>query len=200
MEDINIINYQKSCIMNHEDKADFYGRMGRMLEDYMKTRNSFEEKLTNELCQYVSENHPDKKGVEIPEELKESARKYAWIAYEILGDAIEAQEKGEPYNFKRTCSIVKSDEEIEKKIDEILPEFPEKKWETIRKGLREEYKKFRVYELFQKGIHDKIKEVLVEFFEDSILELESEYLQQLEDDTYLLVAWHFFQDMHKCLK
>jgi|GEM_PF-5232973 len=186
--------------MNREEKADFYDRMGRMLENYVKTRNSFEEKLTNELCQYVSENHPDKKGIKIPEELKESARKYAWIAYEILGDAIEAQNKGEPYNFKSTFSIVKSDEEIEKQIEKILPDFPEEKWETIRKGFWEEYKEIRVWELFEKGIHDKIKEVLVEFFEDSILELESEYLQQLEDDTYLLVAWHFFQDMHKYLK
>ena len=186
--------------MNSEEKADFYDRMGRMLENYIKIRNSFEEKLANELCNYVKENHPDKKPVEIPEKLKESARGYAWIAYEVLGDAIEAQKKGEPYTFKRTCSIVKSDEEIEKKINEILPEFPEEKWETIRKGLWEEYKRSRVYELFQKGIHDKIKEVLVEFFEDSILELEGEYLQQLEDDTYLLVAYHFFQDMHKYLK
>ncbi|MEF8846595.1 MAG: hypothetical protein V5A59_14070 [Bacteroidales bacterium] len=186
--------------MNREEKADFFDRMGRMFENYMKTRNSFEEKLTNELCQYITENHPDKKGVEIPDALKESARSYAWIAYEVLGDAIKAQEKGEPYNFKRTCSILKSDEEIEKQIDKILPDFPEEKWETIRKGIWDEYKKSRVYELFQKGIHDKIKEVLVEFFEDSILELEGEYLQQLEDDTYLLVAWHFIQDMNKYLK
>jgi hypothetical protein len=47
-----------------------------------------------------------------------------------IGDAINAQKKGKPYTFKRTCSIVKSDEEIEKTIDEYLHHFPEEKYEA----------------------------------------------------------------------
>jgi len=186
--------------MDREELADFFKRMGQMLEDFMDTRNSFAEKLANELCDYVSKNHPDKKPVQIPEELKERAKGYALVAYECIADAAHAQENNEPYDRKDKISIITTDEEIEEHLREAKHYFPEEDWETIKKVMLEDYEAMRVYELFEKGIHDKVKEVLVKYFEDTILELKSEYLKLLEDFTYILVASPFFQDTHKYLK
>jgi hypothetical protein len=186
--------------MNPEELADYFKRMAQMLEGFMATRNSFAEKLAKELCDYVSKNHPDKKPVQLPEELIKRAKQYALVAYECFAAVTQTQENNDPYDRKEPIYKITSDEEIEQHLREAKHDFPEEDWEGIKKVMLEDYESMRAYELFEKGIHDKVKEVLVEYFEDTILELKSEYLKLLEDLTYILVASSFFQDVHKYLE
>ena len=169
------------------------------LKEYIETRERFVEKLTNELCAYIKEHYPRKKPVQIPDKLKSETKWCAIFAFESFEHVMKYQSKNKPYQPRHNFSIVTSKEESEKELQEFLRQIPEKHHEYAIKMHWEDYEEKRVIQLFHKGLHNKIKEVLVDFFEDDILEMKSEYLRQLDEYTYLSALCPFIQEIFKHL-
>jgi len=165
-----------------------------------KIRKEFKEKLVNELCAFIKENYPGKKPVQIPEKLKNQAKWCAIFALESIEDAMVAQEKNKPCYISNAKPKVTSKAESEKELQDFLRQIPEKHHAYATRMHWEDYEEVRVHQLFLKGLHDKIKEVLVEFFQDEILELKGDYLRLLDEDTYLLALDPFIDKIYDHLE
>ena len=172
----------------------------RTLENLPKIRQRFETKLTDELCSFIKEHYPNKKIDHVPDELKSEVKSCARSALERFATALEAQMNNYPHkNSKSKLLTITSREKSEKQLKEYLLTIPEEAHDYMTKTHWEDFERNRMHELFQKGIHDKIKEVLVDFFEDDILKLKSKYLRLLDNDTQFLVVFRFIPKIYKLL-
>lgn len=172
----------------------------RTLEKLPEIRQRFESKLTDELCSFIKERYPNKKPEQIPDEVKSEVKSFASSALNSFATALEAQVNNYPHKDSKSKLItVTSREKSEKELKEYLLTIPEEAHDYMTKTHWEDFERRRVHELFQKGIHDKIKEVLVDFFEDDILKLKSKYLRWLDDDIESLVVFTFIPKIYKLI-
>lgn len=180
--------------MNDFEKYIEYHSLEQSAASWKERFDGFQLKLQSELCEFFFSYWPEM------ETYRESIfSKLNQLAIYPCQEAYHAYLKAN-INLNKgvvpvcDCNVPKrkSRSEEEKSLKKLLTEFPALKdnkeyiqsfWDNFEESLK--------YENFFFGIHNKVKEVLVEYYFGGIDELESEHLRELDSDLYYLSS-HVF--------
>lgn len=173
--------------MNDFEKYFEYHSLEQSADSWKERFDGFQSKLQSELCEFFFSYWPEMEASResIFSELQQLAiypSQEAYLAY--LKANINLNKGVAPvcdYNVPKK----KSRNEGENSLEKLLAEFPALKdnkefiqsyWVNFEEDLK--------YDNFFFGIHNKVKEVLVEYYFGGIDELESEHLRELDSDLY----------------
>lgn len=151
-------------------------------KEYKETRDKFKSTLVNELLVYVYKEFPTPKPLndKIKEELRAAAEICAMMSFDSFERACTLQAKNGVCTSRNFAPVVIAKELSEVKLNEFLLTLPKECHDEIKRMHWEKFEHHRIYQIYEKGLHDKIKEVLVMFFEEDILEFTSDSFRSLE--------------------
>ena len=160
-----------------------------------------QKKLSKELYDFVFDYYPIylRKQDELSEKLKEYANQYAKKALDDLGMIDYYVSKNITYKSKYPVRKPQTRQESLKDLQELVDLCPDEDKEYAEKIHWESFYETQEAELFDKGIHDKVKEILVEFYGDEILELRSDLLRMIDSYTHTTV-YQYIEDVYVLLE
>ena len=123
----------------------------------------------------------------------------------MLSIVVSSQESGQPFKGENRPPKVKSKSESQKELQTFIAQIKKVEVATEKdlayaeeihwEGYADEIK----HQQFNKGLHDKAKDMLVEFYEEDILALEGDYLRMLDSYTYQLAIFSFSETVYAIL-
>lgn len=188
--------------MDKYEFLDFVKRSQEKIEASAKYEKAFVKKLTIELFEFIFNYYPkyvpyrDK----VTSKLKVLSNNCAKEIIENLGSALYYQRKNLPYKSKSGAKHPTTREESEKKLNELKKIVPKEEHEYLEEIHWEEFESSLRTEMFHVGLHNKAKEIMVDFFEEDILSLNGDCLRLLNDYTYLLSVYPFVDDVFSLLE
>lgn len=172
--------------MNKEEFLDFLDRHEKKMEECQRVEAAFMKKAPIVLFSYILNYYAECNDYkhELRKALQRDLRLCADELLESIGSAIYYMHEGKPYNEYLSPPKVTTVQESQKELQEFLEKVPQEDHEHLKEIHWDEYSYELRYQSFCKGLHDKAKELLVEFYELEILELNGDCLRLLEDHTY----------------
>lgn len=186
-------------MMSCEELYRFFINMSGELEERKMSRQNFRDKLSGQLFELVFSSQPNMKKFrdQLSAPLRELASKYALETLRCFDRAASLA-----YSKSETTTILTlpgpiSETESEKELNELINHIPDEDVEYLTKNHWDEYRHQKQHEDFIFSIFRKMKEVLVEYYEANIMELDGKYLRLLDGELYHLVACEFVQEYYE---
>ena len=177
-----------------------------LLDDYEESRKlskkcymAFSTKLTKELTELVFNHLPeiDKKRNEMQAKVYEVAEKYMKEVKESFEWVNSSFYDKSPITKVSVVPKPITREDAEKQLVEELKDIPEEHHELYAKYHWEDYEHDKQHEDFLFAAFNKMKEVLVEVYFESIVDFDSDYLRKLDYAIYLMCAERFVQEVYE---
>jgi len=181
-------------MMNDFERYSEYNQIEDGAEAWKKRFDGFMTKLPVVLCEFFFAYWPEMEASRpvVEADLKELAvypTREAYFAYlSVKNNQAKGESPANDYGLPKR----KSKEEAESYLQKRLSEFPQLK--DNEKYIQSYWRNFDVelkYENFFFGVHNKIKEVLVEFYLQGIDQFEGEHLRRIDSDLYYLSSYEF---------
>ncbi|MBI9068261.1 MAG: hypothetical protein JEZ09_13290 [Salinivirgaceae bacterium] len=186
------------------DKNEFLEFLRKSKENIEASRvreQAFFEKLARALQTLVFEQYPEyqSKQNKVSELLHEKSLLCASKVLDALGMAIYNQKNKISFNTKSKIIKPQTREESEKELQELINLYPNADIEYLKQVHWESFYERQRPALFHSCIHNKSKEILVEFYEDDILELSADGLRQIDSTIFYLAVCPFVEDFFECV-
>jgi hypothetical protein len=184
--------------MNKEEFLNFLNNSQTDLEAAEKHAEAFIKKLSEELYSLVFSYYPEfaPYSKTVSKKVKEFACQCAQQVFENFDTVVYYQINNKPYTSKSSVPKPKTLAESEKELNELIELFPDDKEYAIQVHT-ESFNETNRTELFRQQTHNKVKEVLVKFYEETILDLKSDYLRMLDNYTYYLATFPFIDHFYE---
>lgn len=184
--------------MNKEEFLDFLSSSEAELEALRKQEKAFSTKLTRELIEFVFRYYPEY----VPfrkrcsEKLNELARQCANEVLEALGTVDYYQQNKKAYTPTYIAPTPPTRVDGEKELEELKKDIPEEEHVYLEKIHWEDFEVIRRNKMFYIGLHNKAKEIIVEFYEGNILALKGDHLRLLNNTTYTMAIFPFADEVY----
>ena len=171
-----------------------------------KLKKNFILKMTNALYAHMMTCYPN---IETNDEgtstgLMQLSRKCAESVNEtITSVGFEVEDGAPPSKLSAFMPNEKTKEDSQKELDDFLTLLKEVKMDgeaTIANVKKEHWEVFEddnKHIRFLKGVHNIAKEVIVEFYFDDILELNSNSLRMLDENTYIRSVEPYIEEVYE---
>ncbi|WP_075590813.1 hypothetical protein [Labilibacter marinus] len=180
--------------MDPEEFLNFIKKSDRELKEAMAIEKAFKKKLSEELFRFVFEYYPEFEvyRTKVSAELKDKCAYCSARMLDMLSNVISSQKDNTPFKEGSRAPKVKTRAESEKELQAFIAQINEIKGDfeadiAYAEEIHwEDYEEEIKHQRFKKELHDKAKEILVEFYEEDVLALEADYLRMLDSYTYSL--------------
>ena len=190
------------------DKEEFLDSLNNFLESIRLSKEietEFKNKLAFRLYTFVFDFYPSFKDVEksVYQDFNALCQQCASDALSALSSAEYNEEKQMLYQNKNNAPKIKTKEESQKELDDLIKQLTtsdavisKDDLEYLEKIHWSDYENEVKVQAFHKGLHDIAKATLVDFYEENIQGLESDYLRLLDGYTYLLAIYPFIDEVY----
>lgn len=181
--------------MNLDDEILYHLQQARIeLKEIRELKEKLIADLTPDLLRYVANLYPEiNKSSDTLQAIKTEAQKASQMAIQYLIKTAEHQVYKIEYAPKHFVPVQKTHEQCEKELSEFLKVIPETDHQYAIKIHWQECEQEKQTQQIKVDIHNIIKAALVSHFEEDILQLNSEYLHYLDDNTWIMVASPFVE-------
>ncbi len=184
--------------MNPEEFLDFIRKSDREIKEARKLEKALKKRLSEELFNFIFAHYTSYEPyrTSLSAQLKIQCDYCSSRVLDMLSIVISSQESGQPFKGENRVPKVKSKSESQKELQTFIAQIKEVEAVTeedlayAEEIHWEDYADEIKHQQFKKGLHDKAKDILVEFYEEDILALEGDYLRMLDSYTYqLAISW-----------
>jgi hypothetical protein len=196
---LETLNTKKYSAMNKEQFLSW-------LKDYEESTKyakacyqAFSTKLKKELTELVFNYLPvkEKKCYETQERVCEIVEKYTKEVKECFEWVNSSFYNKNSIKEVRAVPKQKTKEDAEKQLVEELKDIPKEHHELYTKYHWEDYEHDKRHADFLFAVFNKMKEVLVEIYFESIVDFDGDYLRRLDYGIYLMCAGEFVQAVYE---
>lgn len=178
--------------MNKNEFLNFLNESGDEFNDYLAARDNFRKDLSNQLTQFIlgvySTFNDDSDKLS---KLKKESDMCASRAFDSLERTFSQQKSGQQYKQSTKLPQLISNEELQEEIAELQNLVPEEDYEYVEQICLEDFEHLNRVQQFKINIHNLVKKVLVDHFEEDILELDGQYFRYLDDNLFLMASFDF---------
>lgn len=180
--------------MELSEFLDSLGETAAMFKEYKRQRKAFRKKLSNELVEffYAKDTAYTARRSATEEALQEIAQRYAIDVLESLNLVEYRQREGLPGKKENAVPKLKTKAESEKELQAFLHLIPSENLEYAKQVHWESFEEQQERDIFLLDIHRIMKRILVDSYQEYVMELDSDYLRLL--DSYIYTAAYSFAD------
>ncbi len=189
-------------MMTREELYRFYKNTLEELEERDKNGQNFLNDLSGQLFELIFRCRPDIKKYreQLSKPLKKLVTKYARETFQCFNRSSSLAYCKTEITALLNVPTLKSRKESEKELKELIKLIPHADVEYLKKIHWEEYRHQKQHENFILNVFKKMKEVLVEYYEENLMEFDGKYLRLLDGELYYFGAWEFVQEYYEIVK
>lgn len=176
----------------------FLYKISQIMKDfkaYMDAREDFIKDMSAQLTEFIVKDNPAlQNDSDKLCKLKELSDTYALMALEAFRTTLKKQESGEGYERCDTLPALKTRETAQQEINKILQQSPAENHEFVKEMMWKHFEQNNQWEQYQIDVHNLFKKVLIDHFEEDILQFDSQYFHCLDEGLFLLATYSFIKE------